>query len=382
MCLQSNLREWHGIGASSTVIDWIKHGVGLPFKCSPPPQNIHCVNRKLNENQVAFVDSEVQNLLHNNVIEKCEYPYFVSPINAVPKKGKNKWRLIVDLRQLNQYIDPPKFTNEGVKEVQDLIESNDNIITVDLKYGFYHIPLASEFRKYVCFQWRGVCYQWRKICFGLNVSPYYFAKIIRPVLSYLRSQGLRLSVFVDDWILLSSPKSIECHKNMLLETLDQVVPRPGNFQYLDRLCHIVNNVPRQTRNKNSTGQDYQVTQRYSQIAGSWTITSQGAGAYRGTVCSDGSSNFAREVTSTQRVSRIGNQSVMGRAGSFVARGNKGTQMVTGSVAQLESTFDRKTRYRSTNNDGCVVNRMGSMAESVQSSWFLEPKFREYALQLQ
>ena len=140
------------------------------------------------------------------------------------KKGKNKWRLIVDLIQLNQYIDPPpkkkekKKTNEEIKEVQDLIESNDNIITADLKgFFYYHIPLASEFRKYLCFQWRGKYYQWRKICFGLNVSPFYFANIIRPVLSYLRNQGLRLSVFVDDWILLSSPKSIECHKKVLLE---------------------------------------------------------------------------------------------------------------------------------------------------------------------
>ena len=69
------------------------------------------------------------------------------------KKGKNKWRLIVDLIQLNQYIDPPpkkkeeEKTNEEIKEVQDLIESNDNIITADLKMFFLiilHWPLSLE----------------------------------------------------------------------------------------------------------------------------------------------------------------------------------------------------------------------------------------------
>ena len=66
------------------------------------------------------------------------------------KKGKNTWRLITDLRHLNTFVSPPRFTNEGIHEAQGLIEQTDDIITIDLKDGFYHISLAHEHIKFLC----------------------------------------------------------------------------------------------------------------------------------------------------------------------------------------------------------------------------------------
>ena len=220
MGLQSQFHAWVNIGAPKTVLNWIQHGVQLPFIYEPPATRLS--NKPLGTVQEKFIDCEITQLLANNVIEVSYDSHFISPIQAVPKKGKNKWRLITDLRILNTFVSPPKFTNEGIHEAQGLIEQNDDIITIDLKDGFYHIPVAHEHRKFLCFVWRGVTYQWCKLCFGLNASPYFFAKTIRPVLTYLRSKNLRVTVYVDDWVLMANPDKIQCHKSTILDTLEKL----------------------------------------------------------------------------------------------------------------------------------------------------------------
>lgn len=64
------------------------------------------------------------------------------------------------------------------------------------------------------------CYDcWKVLPFGLSCSPYYFNKVIRPVITYLRSIGLRVTVFVDDFLLASNISCITDHVDQLLQTL-------------------------------------------------------------------------------------------------------------------------------------------------------------------
>ena len=56
----SNLDKWNEIGASKTVIDWIKNGVLLPFTQLPQPMEQK--NRKFTAKEVAFLDSELKKL--------------------------------------------------------------------------------------------------------------------------------------------------------------------------------------------------------------------------------------------------------------------------------------------------------------------------------
>lgn len=88
MCLQSNVAAWAEIGAPRMVIDWLTHGVRLPFSHEPPYDISHGGSKPLNESQKWFVDTEIEHLLAENIIERCEFPHVVSPINVVPKRQK------------------------------------------------------------------------------------------------------------------------------------------------------------------------------------------------------------------------------------------------------------------------------------------------------
>ena len=93
-------------------------------------------------------------LLCFGVISKVDAPPLgISPIGCVPKRG-GKFRLILDLRHLNNYCVPPVFRYEDIGTVCDFVEYNDDLISADIKNGFYHIPVREQDRTYLGFHIR------------------------------------------------------------------------------------------------------------------------------------------------------------------------------------------------------------------------------------
>ena len=205
--LKHYLNHWHYINTPTTVYNWINNGVDLQFTSTPTPFEMN--NHMLTYKQSQFVDQEISELLKIGAIEICKKrPKFISSIGCVPKKG-GKLRMIVDLRELNKHILAPKFCNEDIRTAFNLIKSSDKLITVDIKSCFHHIPIDDRFKDFISLKWKGIYYRWCVIPFRLNVSPFFCVKTMRPVISYLRSQGLRVMVYIDDFILVARPEEME-----------------------------------------------------------------------------------------------------------------------------------------------------------------------------
>ena len=218
--LKDHLDAWNSINPPDEIIEWISSGVTFSFK-----QNQHSFdikNHKLSKAEVAFVDGELNSLLLKGAISKVDYkPHCINPIGCVPKKGK-KFRLITDLRQLNNNIYCPYFKNEGIETVCDYLKPNDQFITVDLESSFHHIPINEQFRTFLGFSWRNQFYVWNVLPFGLNVSPWHFNKVIRAVVTYIRKQNIRFVMFVDDGILMSKECDIETEKYAITHLFDRL----------------------------------------------------------------------------------------------------------------------------------------------------------------
>ena len=65
----------------------------------------------------------------------------------------NKFRIITDLRRLNGYKKAPHFANESIENVIGIIEDKDCAVSVDLKNGFFHIPIHKDSQKYFGFKY-------------------------------------------------------------------------------------------------------------------------------------------------------------------------------------------------------------------------------------
>ena len=69
------------------------------------------------------------------------------------------------------------------------------MIMIDLEDGFHHIGINPEYHKYLGFTWKGKFYVWIALPFGVQCAPYYFNKIVRPVVKFIRENGIRMAPF-------------------------------------------------------------------------------------------------------------------------------------------------------------------------------------------
>lgn len=218
--LRLNIHKWQSIGASETVLQWLQEGVKFPLSEDICAFEIN--NGPFSKRESVFLESEIARLLLQGYIEVCDNkPLCVSPITCVPKKNGD-FRLVTDLRFLNSHCEPPKFKYEDINSVIKITQPKDYMITADLKDGFHHIPVHKDHQLLLGFKFKSIYYTWSVLPFGHNCSPYYFTKILRPVVTYLRSVGLRIVLYVDDFILFARDDTVHSHKVTLLTLLEDL----------------------------------------------------------------------------------------------------------------------------------------------------------------
>ena len=218
--LCSNIQKWHSFGASDTVIHWIQNGVKFPITEEIPSFEI--ANKTFSPKEEAFLNSELSNLLLLGCINVSdEKPRCVSPISCVPKQN-GKLRLVTDLRHVNSFSNAPKIKYEDINTVIKVVQPNDNMVTADLQNGFFHVPVHRDHQTLLGFEFKSKYYTWSVLPFGHNCSPFYFVKLLRPVVTFLRSLGIRIVLYVDDFILFAQKDAIIRHRETFLSTLQEL----------------------------------------------------------------------------------------------------------------------------------------------------------------
>lgn len=158
------------------------------------------------------VDSQVKEMLENDVIEHSESPYN-SPIFLVPKKTQDgapkKWRLVVDFRLLNEKILPDRYPIPRIDEVLEGLGDAQYFSTLDMQAGFHQIPLKKSSRKYTAFStWYGH-YQFKRLPFGINICPNSFQRMVNLAMSGLPPDICFL--YLDDIIVVGRSEKHHLH---------------------------------------------------------------------------------------------------------------------------------------------------------------------------
>ena len=124
--------------------------------------------------------------------------------------------------KLTVILSVTSFTQEGIESVSEQIQEGDQLISIDLKNGFHHVKVQKQFRKYLGITWKGKYYFWCVLAFGIKSAPYYFNKILRPVVRFFRENGLCNSLFVDDILFMICQLLLQKQKQFALETLEKL----------------------------------------------------------------------------------------------------------------------------------------------------------------
>ena len=258
--------NWVEAGAPPTVQQWIETGVRVPWKGEPPPKfhkGASLTDRTLSQNE--FWQEEKERLVKCGAWERGGRPDYVTKAFLVPKPGTNKWRLVVDLRHLNQFVE--KFTTkfETLKALRRLAKRGDWMMSFDLEDGYYAVALDKEDRKYFTVEVDGECFQFVGLPMGWSLSPYIFCKTMRTMVQELRApeapktheirrgkrnrfklsekRGMRVLPYMDDFLILarSRREALRC-QHRAQQVLDKLGlrrnPKKGQWEPTQRIEHL------------------------------------------------------------------------------------------------------------------------------------------------
>lgn len=129
-------------------------------------------------------------------------------------------RPIMDLRPLNEFITYKKFRMTTLQSILPLLESSVWMATLDLKDAYFHVTIILSHRKYFRFTIGDDHYQFKALSFGLSSAPWVFTKTMVVLVAHLRSLGLQIFPYLDDWLLVAdSEDRLRNHIHMTLSLL-------------------------------------------------------------------------------------------------------------------------------------------------------------------
>ena len=154
-----------------------------------------------------------------NTISKEPGGFFLT-IFQVPKRN-SQMRPVINLKYLNQWVEAPHFKMEGIATLKDLLRPGNWMVKVDLKDAYFTITNHLHHQQFLRFRVEGQCYQLTCLPFSLSCAPWTFRKVMKPLMTLLRSWGIRIIVYIDDMLLMARTREeANQHEEVLVSLLE------------------------------------------------------------------------------------------------------------------------------------------------------------------
>jgi hypothetical protein len=181
--------EWKAIGASPTIRRWITHGVPVEFTGTPPkPFRGRSITPTPGEKKWWF-NTEMPRLVKQGSLFQYPdgvVPEYCSAAFMVPK-GSDNFRLVINNKPVNIACTVKRCKYDTLKLLSRLPVQNAWAVKADMKDAYYQVPVLPAHRKYLAFEVCGKFYHLNCLPFGWCNSPWYFTKIVRAFVAYVRS---------------------------------------------------------------------------------------------------------------------------------------------------------------------------------------------------
>jgi hypothetical protein len=103
-------------------------------------------------------------------------------------------------------------------------KSNEWATSLDLTDAYFHILINRKYGKFPRFTWKCQVYLFQTLPFSLSLVPWVFSRVVLPLVRYIRSKGIRIHTYLDDWLILATSYNLNMH---ITEFLLQAARRFG-----------------------------------------------------------------------------------------------------------------------------------------------------------
>ena len=205
-------------------VDGVQVGARFPSSITflQRPQLTHqCISFRA-RNSRQDLQQAVDALLSKGAIERVSNVTslrFYSRLFLVLKKTGDL-HPVIDLSTLNRHMVVPHFKMETQGSVRSAIRSQEWTVSIDIHDAYPHVPMHKAIRKYLRFVVNKQVYQFTCLPFGLATSPREFTKLLRLVVALLRQRGVKLLVYLDNWLIhADTPEQAQLHAQMTISVL-------------------------------------------------------------------------------------------------------------------------------------------------------------------
>ena len=174
----------------------------------------------VNQNQV--VTQLVNEMQGKGAIYEVPFqPCLLSRIFGVPKSSGG-YRLVIDLVNLNRFIESPPFAMTNHITLRKAIDLPSWMASLDIKDAFHHVSLRPNLHKFVALSCNKKLYFARTLPFGLTSSPMVFTYLMRHPLALLHQQKIRVIAYLDDLLVWGdSPDQVRCSVQTTIQVLTE-----------------------------------------------------------------------------------------------------------------------------------------------------------------
>ena len=244
--------------AQTPVVQKVLHDYSTVFssKSTPvnvarlPPAEIHLTcetpirqrSYRMPHSKRETVEKCIDEMLKDGIIRPSHSPY-ASPITLVPKKDGST-RFCVDYRKLNAVTRKDAYPLPHIQDIFDAVQGCSIFSTLDLKSGYWQVPMAHDSIEKTAFTCHKGSYEWLRLPFGLTAAPAIFQRAMNEVMAGLL--GKCMLIYIDDLIVFSRTREEHAdHLRQVFERLSvaglQVKPSKCSFEKeeIDLLGYVI-----------------------------------------------------------------------------------------------------------------------------------------------
>lgn len=172
-------------------------------------------SRRYSFADLEFIETEIQNLLKENIIEPSNSPWRAQVL--VTKNENHKSRMVVDYSlTINKFTSLDAYPLPKIEELVHKISQYEYFSSIDLRSAYHQIPILEHERIYTGFEACGNLYQFTRIPFGVTNGVACFQRIMNNI---IQKEGLQdIYAFLDDVTICG--KSKENHDQNLQKFLN------------------------------------------------------------------------------------------------------------------------------------------------------------------
>jgi hypothetical protein len=155
---------------------------------------------RYSQSERKVIGDQVTEMLRQGVIEASNSPW-ASPVVLVKKKD-GSWRFCIDFRRVNAVTKKDVYPLPRIDDALDCLHGATWFSSLDLKSGYWQVPMQPDDREKTAFVTPDGLYQFRVMPFGLCNAPATFERMMDGVL-----RGLKWQIclcYLDDVLVFST----------------------------------------------------------------------------------------------------------------------------------------------------------------------------------